>query len=469
MFYIRGQRHDFDDWESLGNKGWNYADVLPYFTKSENMTNPKLAATKYRGTDGYLLVSEAPYFTQMTDIFLQAGQEMGYAQTDLNGEHGIGIMRAQGTMANGRRSSTSKAFLRSVRNRKNLHIALNAHVTKILIHPFTKHAYGVEFYRDGRLNVVHVSKEVILSGGTINSPQTLMLSGIGPAEHLESLNIPVVSNLRVGDNLQDHVGVFGIRFTANIPTETNLPLTEESIALYAEHGQGPLTVPVGNEVIALMQTKFANASDDRPDVEILYGSCYGSTGPLQNAYGEFINEPLPEIERKCWLSTVFSLQPRSAGTLRLRSTDPFEHPLINAGYLVEDIDVQILIEGLKLVVATSQTSIMQKFNSTIDLGNFPACRHLETFSDDFYECLIRQYTGAFNHQVGTCKMGPASDPTAVVDEQLRVYGVYGVRVIDSSIMPSVIGGHTNAAAIMIGEKGADMVKQFWQYPTSVNL
>lgn len=464
MVHIRGQRQDFDDWEAMGNHGWGYADVLPYFRKSENMTNAAMAATPYRGTDGYLTVGEPPFRTKMVQAFIAAGQELGYQETDLNGADGIGIMMAQGTIRNGRRCSTAKAFLRSAHNRTNLHLSVNSHVTKILIHPYTKHAYGVEFQRNGRLHQVHVSKKVIVSGGTINSPQILMLSGIGPASELENFNIPVVSDLPVGKNLRDHFGVSGLEFSADIPSEPIGIYSSDSIEQYSVNGTGPLTMLNGFEVIALVQTKFANASDDRPDVELMFGSCYANLGNIKNSYGEFNNETFLDINRKCWKVQAFSLLPQSSGVLFLRSANPFEHPIIHANYLENNNDLNIMREGLKIVVSLGKTKVMEALNSSFAIGNFEVCNHFVAFSDDFYECIIRQYTYPVNHQVGTCKMGPDTDIGSVVDSELRVRGVNGVRIIDASIMPNVIGGHTNAATIMIGEKGSDMIKSYWQYP-----
>lgn len=202
MVYVRGNKRDYDEWEAQGNLGWSYKDVLPYFTKSEDNRNPYLVKTGYHGSGGYLTVQESPWRTPLSLAFVKAGEELGYEHRDCNGAEQSGFMLVQTTMRRGSRCSTSKAFLRPVRLRENLHIAKFAHATRVLIDSKTKRTYGVEFVRENKRQIVFAKKEVILSAGAINSPQLLMLSGIGPAAHLAEFKIPVISDLPVGDNLQ---------------------------------------------------------------------------------------------------------------------------------------------------------------------------------------------------------------------------------------------------------------------------
>lgn len=197
MLYLRGNRKDYDTWEEQGNPGWGFQDVLHYFKKSEDNKNPYLVQTPYHASDGYLTVQEAPWHTPLVTAFVQAGQEMGYENRDINGEYQTGFMIAQGTIRRGSRCSSAKAFLRPARLRKNLHVAMHAHATKVLIHPKSKRAYGMEFARNGKMFRIRVKKEVIVSGGAINSPQLLMLSGIGPKEHLQEFGIPVIQDSKV--------------------------------------------------------------------------------------------------------------------------------------------------------------------------------------------------------------------------------------------------------------------------------
>lgn len=217
MIYVRGNKNDFDHWASLGNTGWDYKSVLPYFLKSEDNRNPYLARSPYHASGGYLTVQEAPWHSPLVAAFVEGGTELGYENRDINGERQTGYMIAQGTVRRGSRCSTAKAFLRPIRLRPNFHLALNALVTKIEIDPKTKHAYGVEFVRHNRKQVIRARREVILSAGAINSPQILMLSGVGPRDHLEALGIKVLRDLPVGNNLQDHLGFGGLTFTLEKP------------------------------------------------------------------------------------------------------------------------------------------------------------------------------------------------------------------------------------------------------------
>lgn len=215
MMYVRGNRMDYDSWLEQGNPGWGYDDVLYYFKKSEDNRNPYLARTPYHSMGGYLTVSEAPYKTPLADAFVRAGQEMGYDIRDINGEQQTGFMIPQGTIRRGARCSTSKAFLRPARLRKNLHVSINAHVTRVAVDAETKVAYGVDLIKGNTRYFVRANKEVILSAGSISSAQLLMLSGIGPKDHLTEMGIPVLADLDVGKNLQDHVGLGGLAFLIN--------------------------------------------------------------------------------------------------------------------------------------------------------------------------------------------------------------------------------------------------------------
>lgn len=212
MLYARGNKNDFDNWLKQGNLGWGYNDVLHYFKKSEDNQDSSLVRTPYHSAGGYLTVSEAPYKTPLAEAFTLAVQEMGYGVHDINGKHQTGFMVPQGTIRNGSRCSTAKAFLRPARIRKNLHVMLNTMVTRIIIDPITNITSGVEIIHNNTKYYVRVHKEVLLSAGPINSPQLLMLSGIGPEKHLAEMGIPVISHLNVGKNLQDQIGLGGLMF-----------------------------------------------------------------------------------------------------------------------------------------------------------------------------------------------------------------------------------------------------------------
>lgn len=243
MLYVRGNRYDYDHWRDLGNPGWGYEHVLEYFKKSEDNRNPYLQNSKYHNKGGLLTVQESPWKTPLVAAFVEAGTEIGYENRDINGEYQTGFMIAQGTIRRGSRCSTAKAFIRPARLRKNLHVALRSHVTKMIINPITMQAHGVEFIRNGVKQVVYAKKEVILSAGAISSPQLMMLSGLGPADHLRELGIPLLKNLSVGDNLQDHLGFGGITFNVDKPISIvqdrfqAMPVTFQ----YVLNERGPMT------------------------------------------------------------------------------------------------------------------------------------------------------------------------------------------------------------------------------------
>ncbi|XP_050590924.1 glucose dehydrogenase [FAD, quinone]-like [Bombus affinis] len=470
MLYVRGNKKDYDMWEQLGNTGWSYDDVLQYFKKSEDNQNPLHAETPYHSTGGYLTVQEVPWHTPLATAFIQAGLEMGYENRDINGKRQTGFTIAQGTIRHGSRCSTAKAFLRPIRTRKNLHVVVEAHVTKILIDPSSKMAYGVEFVRDGKTLRVRSKKEVIVSAGSVNSPQLLMLSGIGPKEQLLKHGIPVIQDSRVGHNLQDHIGVGGVSFLVNeeISLVENRIYNIQDMIGYAIFGDGPLTLPGGVEGIAFINSKFVNASDDFPDIELLSvagGICsdggrniwkiHGLTNKFYDAvYGEINNKDL-------WTVLPMLLRPKSKGFIALRSSNPFDYPLIYPNYFEQPEDMATLIEGVKFVFEMSKTNAFRRYNSKMYSKPFPACKNISMYTDPYWECMIREYSMTVYHPTGTCKMGPNWDPEAVVDPRLRVYGVARLRVIDGSIMPNIVSGNTNAPIIMIAEKGSDMIKEEW--------
>lgn len=471
MLYLRGNKRDYDHWESLGNPGWGSEEVLYYYKKSEDNRNPYLARSPYHSTGGYLTVQEAPWHTPLAKAFVEAGVELGYRNRDINGEYQTGFMIAQGTTRKGARCSTAKAFLRPARLRKNLHVAMYAQVTRILINRKTNLAYGVEFFRDGGKHVVRARKEVILSAGSVGSPQILMLSGIGPRDHLEELKIPVVRDLKVGHNLQDHIGMGGLTFLVNQQVSMiqkrfqNIP----SVLRYAMLGDGPLTVMGGVEGLAFVNTKYANSSDDYPDIEFHFVS--GSTSSdggnqiwkahgLTEQFYKNVFEPL--ANRDVWSALPVLLRPKSKGLIKLRSANPFDYPLIYPNYFFDHFDLKTLVEGVKIALAISRTKAMRHYGSNIYNKPFPGCETIPAYTDHYWECMIRQYSVTIYHPVGTCKMGPAWDDTAVVDPTLRVYGIPNLRVIDASIMPTIVSGNTNAPAIMIGEKGSDVIKETWK-------
>ncbi|RVE50266.1 hypothetical protein evm_005101 [Chilo suppressalis] len=472
MLYIRGNKRDFDQWEAQGNPGWGYEDVLPYFKKSEDQRNPYLAKdTRHHGTGGYLTVQDSPYNTPIGAAFLQAGEEMGYDILDVNGAQQTGFSWYQFTIRRGTRCSAAKAFLRPVRLRQNLHIALFSHVTKVLIDKDSKRAYGVEFIRDGTHQVVYATKEVILSAGSVGSPQLLLLSGVGPEDHLREVGVDVIHNSPgVGRNLQDHIAVGGLVFQIDYPISLvmNRLVNINSALRYAVTEDGPLTSSIGLEVVAFINTKYANSSDDWPDIEFMMTSCsVPSDGGTQVKKAHSLTDDFyEEVFREVTNKDVFGifpmmLRPKSRGFIKLRSKNPLEYPIMVHNYLTHPDDVGVLREGVKAAVAVGETQAMKRFGARFHSKPLPNCKHLPLFTDDYWDCLIRQYTMTIYHISGTTKMGPSSDPMAVLDPQLRVYGIEGLRVIDASMMPTITNGNINAPVMMVAEKGADLIKETW--------
>lgn len=428
MIYVRGNKNDFDHWAEMGNPGWDYQSVLPYFLKSEDNRNPYLANTPYHATGGYLTVQEAPWHTPLVAAFVEAGTELGYENRDINGEKQTGYMIAQGTVRRGSRCSTAKAFLRPVRLRPNFHLALNTFVTKILINPQTKRAWGVEFVRNKRRQIIRARKEVILSAGAINSPQLMMLSGVGPRDHLEAMGIPVIQDLPVGNNLMDHLGFGGLTFLLDKPVSIlqNRLQAATATTQYVLNERGPMTVLGGLEGIAFVNTLYANHTMDWPDIQFhMAPASINSDGGVQVRKILGLREDLyremwaPLHDRYTWTIMPLLLRPKSRGWVRLQSRDPFVPPLMNPNYYDDPLDIATMVEGAKIALNTANAKVFRQFGSRLYQKPLPNCKHHKFLSDEYLECGIRTISMTIYHQCGTAKMGPNWDPEAVVDPHLK--------------------------------------------------
>lgn len=467
MLYIRGNKRDYDLWEKLGNHGWGWNDVFYYFVKSEDNRDPDIIRNGYHGTGGRLTVSTPHYTTPIAGAFLEAGKDFGYPNIDLNGARQTGFAVPQGTIRRGARCSTAKAFLRDIRGRPNLDTVIYAQATKVLFNK-DKKAIAVEFVKNHMRHVVYARREIILSAGSINSPQLLMLSGVGPRQHLEELGIPVIHDSPgVGQNLQDHIGAGGLQFLTDAPVTVVQPrvFVAKSFTQWSTLGIGPLTMLGGLDGLGFINTKYANKSDDWPDVEIHFiPSCPSSDGGESVRKNMGLKDELflqvfaPNLYKDAYSYYPVLLRPRSVGYMKLRSANPFDPPIIDPNYLSDPYDVAVLVDSLKISTAMALSKAFDKFSPKTWPQAWYGCEQHKPYTEPFFECMTRSFTATIYHPTGTAKMGPPSDPMAVVDPELRVYGVKGLRVIDGSIMPQIVSGNTNAPIIMIGEKGADLIK-----------
>ncbi|MBD2432183.1 MULTISPECIES: GMC family oxidoreductase [Fischerella] len=432
MIYIRGNLRDYDHWHNLGNSGWSSKDVLPYFIKAENQNVLK---NEYHGIDGLLNVTNQRCINPLSRAFVKAVQQAGLPlNQDFNGAKQEGFGFYQVTQKDGKRHSVAAAYLKPILQRPNLTVQTNAQVIKINFSG-TK-AVGLTYMHNGVNQEIKIAKEIILSSGAINSPQLLMLSGIGDAEQLKSLGIPVVMNLPgVGKNLQDHLCV-PIAYTCT--KSVSLANAEKLINVlkYLLFKNGPLTTNVA-EAGGFVKI---NPDSELNDLQFHFAPTY------------FLNHGFNRPDGHGFTFGPTLLYPQSKGSITLRSTNPSEAPVIQPNYLEKAADLEVLVAGVKLSRKLAQ---MPAFDSFRGEEFVPG---LEVQDDEAIRAYIRDTVESLYHPVGTCKMG--NDSMAVVNSQLQVHGVQGLRVVDASIMPSIIGGNTNAPTIMIAEKTADLIKNY---------
>lgn len=434
LLYVRGQHADYDRWAELGNEGWSFREVLPYFKKSEDQER---GASEYHGTGGPLKVSDLRLRRPIADYFIAAAQEIGIPlNNDYNGASQEGVGYFQQTAHKGFRWSTAKGFLRPARKRLNLIVETRAQTTRILFEG--KRAVGVEFLQDGKLCQARARAEVILAAGAIGSPQILQNSGVGPAAVLRKAGVPVLHELSgVGRNLQDHLQVRLVLKTRQrtLNDEVNSPIHKLWIGMqYMMSRTGPLTLAASQVTI------FTRSSPevDRPDIQF-HMQPLSADKPGEGAH------PF-----SAFTSSVCQLRPYSRGHLEIRSNDPLQYPAIHPKYLSDERDHPVVIGGIKVARRIAQAPSLK---SQI-VSEFVPGEQFQT--DDELLDAARRYSQSIYHPAGTCKMG--RDREAVVDARLRVHGIAGLRVVDASIMPELVSGNTNAPTIMIAEKAADMIK-----------
>jgi choline dehydrogenase len=434
--YVRGNRGDFDGWAQSGATGWSYEECLPYFRKLERHASGSSALRGGQGPIGVTVAAPVYEMSPMGQAWVKAAAAAGYPiNPDFNGATQEGFARAEASYSNGLRQSTSATYLRPALDRKNLQVITRAQATRVEFRG--GRAVAVQFVQNGRAATIDVDGEVILAGGAVNSPQLLQLSGVGPADLLMSCGVPVVHDLPgVGANLQDHASVMvkqeltqpisGLSYTQPLKAALGL-------AQYALFRSGP-TLTNGIELLAFVKSRLGL---EYPDIQ------YHFVNLMYEDHGRKI------IQREGFMASANVSRPASRGTVKIASSDPLHAPLIDPNYLADPEDMRVMRASIRIS------------RDLIASASFDAFRGAEyapgseVRTDDDLDNFIRSTAASVYHPVGTCRMG--KDPLAVVDEQLRVQGLSGLRVVDASVMPTIVSGNTNAATMMIAEKAADII------------
>lgn len=434
MIFVRGQREDYDDWARAGNPGWAWDDVLPYFRRLERATG---FATADRGQTGAIAVDLPRERDELCDAFLTAAAKAGYpANPDYNSGDQEGFGYYQVTQSSGRRSSVLGSYLKHARRRPNLTVVTAAQVTGLRFSG--SRCVGARYNRRGTQHEVYCGREVVLSAGTVQSPQLLELSGIGPDEVVRAAGIRVVQHLPgVGENFRDHFATrlrWRVRQPITFNERTRGPAFAREIATYLLTRRGVLSLPIA------LGFGFVRSTDEesRPDVQFHFASASygpGSSRRLDSRPGMTLG--------------VYPLRPESRGAIHIRSDDPFAAPAIRPRFLDAEPDRRRLTAGMRIARRIIEDPILEPYR---ERELVPGA---EVQSDDELLAHARAHGDTSYHPVGTCRMG--DDPTAVVDHRLRVHGVHALRVIDASVMPTLVSGNTNAATLMIAEKGAAMI------------
>lgn len=444
MAYVRGFPGDYDRWRDSGNPGWSWQDVVPYFQRAETSDSPE---TEGRGHDGPLRVSLPHEQHATTEAFVRACETIGIRRyADIVGATQAGVGYMQHTIADGLRSSVARAYLAPVRNRPNLDVLADAVAARLQV--ADGRVVGVEFIQGGTRHIARASKEVLVCAGVIGSPQLLMLSGIGESAQLQEHGLPVIRNLPgVGANLQDHLTI-NVGYEVRQGASMNASLSGWHKYLqginYLLNKRGPLAVGTSHAVAFVC----SDARVEVPDIELSFRSlsfAFDSKNHLRM-------HPFPGVQ-----FAGAMLRPRSRGQLTLRSTDPNDPPRIHGGYLTDRDDERVMIATMRWIRRIAAASPLVDLMVREDLPG------AQVESDDQVMEFVRHSSQSLYHPAGTCAMG--TGPQAVVDARLRVHGVLGLRVVDASVMPTIVSGNINAPTIMIAEKAADMILDDARHPS----
>lgn len=467
MIFLRGNRRDYDSWLALGNVGWGWNDVQRYFRKAVtpagNHTHPM----------GHVVLNDFNFpYDDILDLVCNASASLGVPRVKEIGNDGtaIGCTRAPGTVENGRRMSTGKTYLGRVSKRPNLHVIKHAHAIKINFERSGQRATSVTFmWREKHRMTAQFQRELVVSAGTIESAKLLLLSGVGPKSHLDEMKIPVIHDLPIGNNLQNHV-MSSIYFTLNVRPKQRITTEHatQNMFDYLLHSKGPFsspsTVPVVSFVNTLPKsdvpyptTEFHNIFYHYSDIGAV--NLTSNSLSMQPQYADYLRRV---VNRTDVMHTFNVLaHPKSTGLIRLKSKSYKDKPRIIPNYLTAPGDLDNMLHGVRFLERLERTAAYRAVNATILRIPIKECDKLKFRSDDYWRCYIKYFTSTVFHITGTVKMGPPTDVTTCVNSQLRLHGTWNVRVADASIMPNVVSANTNAASIMIAERAADFIKTDW--------
>lgn len=461
--FVRGGQKDYDLWaKDVQKEDWNYENILRYHRKAEDV-HLRTFDWEHHGLGGPNYVEDLRNPSRVRKPFLNAAKELNYTILDYNGENQIGFSRTQVANKRGRRHSISRAYLESIKDRKNLVIKTLSNVTKIVINPNTKEAEGVEYTRNGRIFLARNRKEIVLSAGALNSPQLLMISGIGPKHHLNEMNIDCIADLPVGDNLRDHVAFFGLNFLY----KDKSPEENDLLNFYDWFikGEGPLT-SCGIDAIGLLSSTLSE-DPTYPDYElglvpINPAQGYDLMGAITNFKREVYDSIWKEVEDKNGFVLIIILtRAKSSGFVRLRSKKIEDHPIIDPQYLSDPNDIEIILEGIKKGLQLTETQSFRRVGIELNTRKVYGCENFSVGTEEYWRCAIPKLQMSIFHYSGTNKMGTEDDPRSVVNDRFGVKGVKNLRVVDASVVPNANSGHMLGPVIMLGEKAGDIIKEDW--------